>query len=481
MLRRDYIGCHAHGFAWACLLAALIGPHIAAAPPDDSQTLPIDLPTALRLVETANPTVAAARARVAAAYAQLDQANLLWLPSLQTITAYTRHDGWAQNQRGEVFNSSRSSLFLGNAVVARLETADAYFLPLVGRRLASAAAASARATANDVQLDVAFAYLDLLQVHAALAINADTLTRDTEMLRRAEAAERAGIAKTTADANRARTEVNLRRQEAFDLHGRAAVVSARLAQLLLLQPTVDLVPADPAVVPITLVPDAPLGDLVAMATANRPELAAARATAGAAQERVRQAQVAPLLPRLEVGYSGGAFGAGMNDNMIFNPRGDALAQATWELRNLGFGNRAQVREREALATEAGARIVETQALVAAEVSAAAKQARARLQTMTAAQDAVSEALEMYRRLEASSFGMTGPRAQYDALEPLLAIQSLNQARVQFLTEVIEYNRAEFRLYTALGQPPLCALPGSAIPLGVSPTPPPAEKPSEPRP
>jgi outer membrane protein TolC len=490
------IGCHAHGFAWrpgrkhahakpwawhpAIAVGLLLVVGSRAAPPDDTQTLPIDLPTALRLVETANPTVAAARARVAAAYAQLDQAKLLWLPNLQSGTTYVRHDGWTQNQRGEVFNSSRSSLFLGNAVTARVDTADAYFLPLVGRRLANAAAANARATANNIQLDVAFAYLDLLQVHAALAINADTLARDTEMLRRAEAAERAGLAKTTADANRARTEVNLRRQEALDFQGRAAVVSARLAQLLLLQPTVDLVPADPAVVPITLVPDAPLADLVATATANRPEMAAARATSGAAQERVRQAQVAPFLPRLEVGYSGGAFGAGMNDNLTFHSRGDALAQATWELRNLGFGNRAQVREREALATEAGARIVEAQALVGAEVSAAAKQARARLLTLTAAQDAVREALEMYRRLEASSFGMAGPRAQYDALEPLLAIQALNQARVQFLTEVIEYNRAQFRLYTALGQPALCALPGSALPLDVPPTPP-AERPSEPRP
>jgi hypothetical protein len=187
------------------------------------------------------------------------------------------------------------------------------------------------------------------------------------------------------------------------------------------------------------------------------------------------------MPRLEVGYSGGAFGAGMNDNMVFNPRGDALAQATWELRNLGFGNRAQVREREALATEAGSRVVEAQALVAAEVSAAAKQARARLLTLPPAQEAVREALEMYRRLEASSFGVAGPRAQYDALEPLLAIQALNQARVQFLTEVVEYNRAQFRLYTALGQPAVCALPGSAVPLAVPPAPPSDPKRSEPRP
>src|SRR6516225_4212866 len=100
-------GCHAHGFVWAwrrfhahakpwawhpmitlCAVLLVWCPCTTAAPRDDNQTLPIDLPTALRLVETTNPTVAAARARVAAAYAQLDQANLLWLPNLQAGTTY---------------------------------------------------------------------------------------------------------------------------------------------------------------------------------------------------------------------------------------------------------------------------------------------------------------------------------------------------------------------------------------------------------
>ena len=110
--------------------------------------------------------------------------------------------------------------------------------------------------------------------------------------------------------------------------------------------------------------------------------------------------------------------------------------------------------------------MEVQAQVSAEVVAAAKASRYRLQTLATSQEAVRQAVEMYRRLEASSFGMAGPRAQYDALEPLVAIQALNQARTQYLTEVIEYNRAQFRLYTALGQPPLCALPGVTVPVEV---------------
>ena len=53
--------------------------------------------------------------------------------------------------------------------------------------------------------------------------------------------------------------------------------SARLARLLLLKPTVDLVPADPAV-PVIVVPTGnTLDDLVTTARANRPDLAAQRA------------------------------------------------------------------------------------------------------------------------------------------------------------------------------------------------------------
>jgi hypothetical protein len=77
---------------------------------------------------------------------------------------------------------------------------------------------------------------------------------------------------------------------------------------------------------------------------------------------------------------------------------------------------------------------------------------------------------MYRRLLESSFGLVGQGGRFDALEPYLAIVSLNQARVQYLAAVVDYNRAQFRLYTALGQPPFCALPGESVPVEVPPNP-----------
>ena len=41
---------------------------------------------------------------------------------------------------------------------------------------------------------------------------------------------------------------------------------------------------------------------------------------------------------------------------------------------------------------------------------------------------------------------------FDALRPLQAIQTLNQARVNYLTAVLDFNRAQYRLYAALGYP-----------------------------
>src|SRR5262249_14688432 len=198
------------------------------------------------------------------------------------------------------------------------------FGPLIAKRLVDAQAAASQAVNDNVQLEVALTYLDLLQVYAGQAVNADTLARAEEMLRSAEAADRAGLGKTPADVNRARTEVNLRRTERTDLKGQAAVVSARLARLLLLQPTVDLHPADPVVLPIILIPPGtPLDKLVATGMQNRPEVVESQALIGAAEARWRQAKLAPLVPRLEATYYSGTFGGGINTDMSnFDGRGD---------------------------------------------------------------------------------------------------------------------------------------------------------------
>src|SRR5437667_9530682 len=71
------------------------------------RVLPIDLPTALRLADSSNPTISFARERVREAYAHLREADVLWLPNLQTGPSYVRHDGIVQNATGLVFPTSK--------------------------------------------------------------------------------------------------------------------------------------------------------------------------------------------------------------------------------------------------------------------------------------------------------------------------------------------------------------------------------------
>lgn len=426
---------------------------------------PIDLVTVLRLADADSPATAIARARYREALARQDQADLLILPTLGVGPSYLRHDGNTQNQAGEVFVVSRSNLFAGGAAQLRVDLGDAYFQPLIARRVARGQSFLAVATNNAVQYEAVSAYLDLLYANAASAVNADTLARANQMLDRAEAAMAAGLSKTAGDANRARTEVNLRKQDALDYRARAGAASAHLTRVLALDVTTELTPADAMVVPLTLVPtERQLDELVLTAWATRPEMEAQQAFIAAARERLRQARLSPLIPKVQLDYIGGTFGGGRNEFVgKFDGRGDLVASAFWELKNLGFGNRAQARERSAQLDIAANQERAVRAQVASEVMEAARTAAARVTALDAAQTAVRESLELYRKLLESSFGMAGPQPKYDPIEPLLAIQALNQARIQYLTQVIEFNRAQFRLFTALGQPAECALPGMPTP------------------
>jgi outer membrane protein TolC len=437
-------------------------PKFQAPPPVFSgPVLDIDLPTALRLVNAGNPTIAVARARVDEAYARLREAQALWLPNLETGPAYNRLDGNNESSHGEVFRVSKSALFEGGGAALRVQSSDALFAPLIARRLAQAEDAASRAVTDQVQLEVALAYLDLLRAYGALAVNADTLGRAEELFRAARAAKEEGKSKTGADLERASTEVQLRTEERTELEIPAAEASARLAQLLLLDPTVNLRPVDRAVVPIALVPEGgtSLDEMVAVALMNRPELAESRELVAAALARWRQAGLGPLLPRLEVAYYGGTFGGGTNGTLDhYSSRGEGAAQMVWSLQGLGVGYLAHTRAQRAVYNQASFHVSEVQAQVGAEVVAAAKAAQSHRRSLDSAQLAITEALGMWRKLRDASFGMAHAQGRFDPLEGLLAEQALNQARLQYLVQVIEYNKAQFRLYRALGQPPENALP-----------------------
>jgi outer membrane protein TolC len=446
-----------------------------------TKPLPIDLPYALRLVNASNPTIAIANVRVQEAYARLQQANVSWIPNLWAggnpdnltyMPTYAVHNGILQNSRGQIFDVVKASASFPVGTGLNLSLADAIFLPRIARNLVAAERARAQVVTSNVQLDVALTYLDLLRVYGALAINAESRAQAELMLDTATQAAKQDLGKTTADVNRARTEVEIRRQERIELEGEAGIVSARLSQLLLLDSAADLIPADAAVLPIELVPaQNPIEDLIAVGLLNRPELAESRAQVAAALARWREDKTRPLIPTVQLAYYGAQFGGGTPALHDYGFRNDFFIQASWQLRHGGLGDLYTARESRARYAEANLHVTEIEAEIGAEVSSAVKMSLARQRELDSAQEAVTQAEAMWAKLKRAAFGLAAGVRRYDPIEPLLAEQALHEARMRYLSAVIDYNRNQFRLYWALGQPPLSALPcASALPVRVPVTP-----------
>lgn len=423
------------------------------------ETLPIDLPTVIRLIDEKSPTIGIAQAKVREAQARLASAEVQWLPNLSVGLAYNRFDGQTQNQAGNVFGVSRANLFAGGGPALSLDIAEAIYRPLIERRMTVAEQYRERATGLNAELDGVSAYQDLVQVHALLEINADTLKRAEEMLTAAKHAKEAKLDRTAGDVNRSQTEVLFRRAERIELEGKAGAASARLGKLLLLPPTVKLVPADVVVAPITLIdPNATIDQLLTIAIQQRPDLAANREAIAAAWEKVRRQKHGPLYPKVIIANQTGTYGGGLNDDLqTFDARQVLSVQLYWEVKNLGFGNRSDTAERRAMHDQTQFQLLESQARASAEIVEAAQIAAAKYESLDLAEQAVKEATELYRINKEGTINVVDAKNLFDALRPLQAIQVLNQSRQQYLSAVLDFNRAQFRLFTLLGNPPRLAM------------------------
>lgn len=434
---------------------------VARGIPDEGNACLIDLPTALRLADANNLLVAAAREQIAVASARVDAANVLWLPSLRGGTNYNRHDGAIQDVRGIQFNTTRGALYAGAGagiygagtpiipgIYANFHLVDALFQPLAARQFAASRNQAAAAETNDTLLQVTLIYFELLRAGEDLVISeaARSDAQDLADLTRAYAETGAGL---PSDANRALTELALRRVDVERSRESQRVASARLSELLRLDPAVSLAPADPMIVPIDLLPaEAPLRELVAQGLTLRPELAEYQQLVAEAVTRMRREKLAVFVPSFILGASYGGMGAGVNTNWAaFQDRFDFDAVAYWEMRNLGFGEAAARRGAAATVRATRYRYLAVMDQVAREVVEAHTQVQSRRAQMAIARLGVAAAVESHQQnLERIEHAKGLP------IEVLQSIQALAQARRDYLRTVIDYNAAQFTLYRALGWP-----------------------------
>jgi outer membrane protein TolC len=437
---------------------------------------PIDLSGALRLAGARDLDIAIARARVSAAAADVRHARALWLPSMFIGPNWIRHDGQAQIVEGPVRTINKSSLFLGATAAAGssvsgpipaggpaqvtglttvLRFSDAIFLPLAAEQIVDARNAKVRTATNDALLGIAESYMELQRSAGRLAIAREAADQAERLANITAAFARAGSG-LEGDYQRSLTERDRRLADVEAALGGLEVASADVVRRTRLNPSLVVAPVEPAELVLEIVPEEmPIDTLITIGLRNRPELAEARSFVEETLIRLKQARLRPFIPSLAFRYSGGGFGGGRNSFFgDFSGRSDADVNLYWESANLGFTDSAIRGRREAERREADLQFCKVQDMVAAEVVQAEKSRLAAKRQMARIGAAVPEAirsLELNFHTIREAAGLPVPATR--PIEVLQPIQALAQARTAYLDTVIEYNKAQFRLFHSIGRAP----------------------------
>jgi outer membrane protein TolC len=431
-----------------------------------SGVYPIDLANALGLGGADNLQIRLARTRLFQAQARHFEAKTLWLPSIRYGVGYNKHDGPLQETEGKVLEINRNSLFYGGGLglgaapltagasgpprlFVNLSLADAYFKPLSASQEVAAHGAAERVASNDSLAEIAVGYHTLLEAHGLLA-NANAARDMTqEMVGLVENFEREGFSSKT-EVYRARTELGQWQREAADAERSTMVRSSELARVLRLPAQVQLVPVEEFVLPIEVVDsEMDIDAMIAVAWGSRPEIFQHSALREAACFRVKEEQWRPWIPSVQVAASAGGFGGGPSTEFSSTAgRSDVDLLAVWEWKNLGLGNVATQRLRRG---ELHERVLELEAvrdLIASEVVSAAADVASYQQQMEITQEAINAAKESYQlnkqRIRANE-GLP--------IELLQSISALAEVRTAYTKVVANYNRAQYRLIRAMGNPP----------------------------
>ncbi len=429
--------------------------------------LPINLATALRLSGARPLVISAAQVSAQVAATELERARVLWLPNLYMGPSYYQHDGGAQGQSGTFSITDRNTLMVGAGPIVQFATTDAIYAPLAARQVLRARDLDVQRARNDALLNVAEAYYSVQQARGRLLGYRDALDKGQALWKTVNALT-AGLV-PAIEVNRVNALLASLNQSFAMAQGDWGMASADLTRALRLDPTALVMPLEPPNLQVTLIsPKESVDELIPIGLTSRPELASQQALVQAALARLKQERMRPLIPSVLImgdggqtapgGYlMGGFFQSNLNGSGVSTTgRSDVNVQLLWALNNMGYGNRAIVREREAEQQQTVIEMFRIQDMVAAEVARAHAQLesaaiRVREAETGVAQAQISFAGNLKGLSETTRFGdvlVLVNRPQ----EVVAALQQLATAYDNYFTAVSDYNRAQFRLYRALGFP-----------------------------
>ena len=433
--------------ASAAIIAACTS--LAAQPAADNESrLEIDLATAVRLADERNVDVAIFLARIEAATARLNQARLMAVPSLRVGATDERHEGNIQETSGNVIDADRASQFSGASAALGLDIADAIFRPLVARQSHAAIVAASAANRQQVLMQVASAYVRLLQARAELAVIGRAHERAVDLARLTADYAESGEG-LPADAEMAAVQPALWEQRRAAADERVVAANAELVRMLRLDAQVELAPVEtepPAVEIFSGTED--VAELIARAQDGRPENEQAAALVAAAEGDLAAERYGWFVPSVSLNISAGEFGGGPGSAILnTDDRYDRSLTLYWKFDGLGFGQHARVVERRAQLQELTLQREKLRDAIAAEVRESHARVVSLKRQIELADMAIEHARRAYELNRTRIFDQQGL-----PLEALQAMQTLASAELGALEVRTGLSIAQLRLHTALGNP-----------------------------
>ncbi len=486
---------------------------------------PINLGTALRLADNRPLVVAAAQASAWRAEAELQQAKVLWVPTLNLGADYIRHDGFgpdlnrggnvpqgenalgqnAPGSLGRPLNQNVNLLYAGGGLTytpsapnylqnARLgdpllpspqvqTLTDIFFQPLYQRQRLNAERWDIQHAKNDALRDTARAYFEVHKYRGQYAGALYCVESGRQLVQVITVLSRDLVSGVEVD--RARNVLADLEQQAVSARQNWRRASADLTRVLRLDPRAVVEPLERDHLQITLIdPGRSLDELIPIGLTNRPELAQHQAVVQATLVAIRREKLRPLLPSIllngfqtpyeliEVGGYGSGNGGKLN---LWSSRDDISPQVLWQANNLGLGNLAQVKQQRAGASQALVRLFAVQDGVAGDVTRAQADVQAAAARVVQAERELRSAAINYRGnveglKQTQRFGNVLVQI-FRPQEVVFALQLLKRGYDHYFATVAEYNEAQFELFHALGYPAreisFSRAPSEAMPVDTS--------------
>ncbi|MEX2231173.1 MAG: TolC family protein [Cyclobacteriaceae bacterium] len=416
----------------------------------------IDLETVLRLGGANNLTIKEYKQRQELAIANITQAKEWWLPDVYAGIQAHQLSGAVMNGNGNFFlDVSRENLWMGLGLNATWDFANGIYEVKAERLDARAAEFQTQAKRNDSLLEIIESYFDFLsaqlstEAYRQLASQADTISRQIEIQVQAGLRYQSELLLSKSNLNHLKVEM---------LNAMAGYYSqsAKLVNLLNLDPAIKLVSIDSIMSPLTLISEPEEDIRFDYTYSKRPDIQEMHFRSKALEMERNATTKGLLFPELSVGTYGSYFGrlngqvtpmvpAEYPETKKLYPTNEVNVSLMWRIplgRVFYAGDLkkydAQLRIQQVQTEQVKAQVNNEIINSLEQLKVAKVQMELALEGSNLAEEALSQSIQ--RQL----LGTVRP------FEILQAQEVFIKSRLNYLNAMATYNKQQYRLFVGLG-------------------------------